>query len=1074
MADWKKNKYDKNIRILNPGNAWLVDDTNDAQITVNPIFVGTVYPGSGYPTSRPNGDALSDGDYVKPDANATFPFTIGNVTFNTVNDQAVWDETAQEWKYDPSSARETAGVEVSDPVGEDYPLTDGVLANVQQDINMHFRYWLDWLVEEMKKAGYDFTLSVTDVDSNRSLYYKLIDKEGHPIREETFDNFLLNSRLVSGIDLTDDITSQELEESLKDIVVTYTGKTMDADDNTFINFRVRNFNADAITDSTEIATTSNWTDIQIPTTKAVMDYVGSDIDAVYDDGSTSVENPFITLYLKNATGATVDWCKVSIENAITNIQYVENGINQDNELDVTFENGFQVQIPLTNVVITDHVQTLTNKTIDADLNTITNLEVDNFKINTPGSTTAGVIVTEINDAEDDTMLPTAKAVYDYSTTLIDNEVDVTNNEVTIKLQDKNGVDKDTTVIPLQELEYEIADDPTNELTLKLTDGTDTFTEVEFEVPSDIEWVNALPDPTAARTDRLYTVYNEAPAALRWSDGTDWYDLADTNGVVTVAALPPLANARQDCLYYVAADDELNWYDGTEFHNLTFRDETPSILQGSYTPASKKITITLTNDEGETLTTKDIVIDNMVKDITYTAKTATDPPKITVTHIDGTVDADIELARDLTADKGIAINDDVIEHTNAVTADAIEGIKTLTHDQYGHITASTAITPDRGIDITNNGLGHTNSIANDSNVDLKYFSYDDQGHVTDAVPKTLGRGISDVAGEIGHAVTVTADATQDERVKAFSYDQYGHVTGHVMKSNVYDYNGGDATATGTGNIVELTGVDATGRYSKYTLEAGTGISHGKTITTGAGTADDPDLVVQTLSATGDVYANRGLDVDADGYIGHTNSVTANNTSDNRSKIIKYDEYGHIIGHEFKDKMYGCNWGATSWTDSYVNSSGTSYTKTVKAANGVSISRSASGNDSTYTISAPKVTKYYHSLRFANDTIGSLTGCYGNMVIETNAKHTSGQNIITMMNVGKYYRSNGHNIYPHIVSQGLPGFIIRMTLDDSTTLYYEYFNTSTGKFGSGTTTTSPYYTGYAWNMRQEDVYRNDVND
>jgi hypothetical protein len=61
------------------------------------------------------------------------------------------------------------------------------------------------------------------------------------------------------------------------------------------------------------------------------------------------------------------------------------------------------------VVITDASQTLTNKTIDVDNNTVSNIEVDNFK--------ASAIVTSaeaISSSSTDTELPTAKAVYELS------------------------------------------------------------------------------------------------------------------------------------------------------------------------------------------------------------------------------------------------------------------------------------------------------------------------------------------------------------------------------------------------------------------------------------------------------------------------------------------------------------------------------------------------------------------------------------------------------------------------------------------------------------------------------------
>ena len=56
------------------------------------------------------------------------------------------------------------------------------------------------------------------------------------------------------------------------------------------------------------------------------------------------------------------------------------------------------------MVTVDGVQTLTNKTVDADDNTISNLETDNFK--------SGVITTVVADASSalDTKLPSEKAV----------------------------------------------------------------------------------------------------------------------------------------------------------------------------------------------------------------------------------------------------------------------------------------------------------------------------------------------------------------------------------------------------------------------------------------------------------------------------------------------------------------------------------------------------------------------------------------------------------------------------------------------------------------------------------------
>ena len=65
-------------------------------------------------------------------------------------------------------------------------------------------------------------------------------------------------------------------------------------------------------------------------------------------------------------------------------------------------------IPGGNIVGTTDAQTLTNKTINADNNTVTELEVDNLK--------AGVLNTDLTGATSDAQVPSAKATKDYADT----------------------------------------------------------------------------------------------------------------------------------------------------------------------------------------------------------------------------------------------------------------------------------------------------------------------------------------------------------------------------------------------------------------------------------------------------------------------------------------------------------------------------------------------------------------------------------------------------------------------------------------------------------------------------------
>lgn len=74
-------------------------------------------------------------------------------------------------------------------------------------------------------------------------------------------------------------------------------------------------------------------------------------------------------------------------------------------------NGKQIKrsnktIPSGNIVGSSDNQTLTNKTIDADHNTVSNIEADNLK--------AGVFNTDLNGNPEETQIPSAKATKDYA------------------------------------------------------------------------------------------------------------------------------------------------------------------------------------------------------------------------------------------------------------------------------------------------------------------------------------------------------------------------------------------------------------------------------------------------------------------------------------------------------------------------------------------------------------------------------------------------------------------------------------------------------------------------------------
>jgi hypothetical protein len=160
---------------------------------------------------------------------------------------------------------------------------------------------------------------------------------------------------------------------------TLTNKTIDADNNTVSNLEVDNLKSGVLdTDISSVAGTHTT----LPSALAVKTYVDAqvtaqDLDIVGDTGTDSIDLDSETITFTGGTGIT------SVVTAGT--------VTHNIDSTVTTLTG---------------TQTLTNKTIDADNNTVSNLEVDNLK--------SGVLDTDLASvsASHDT-IPSAKAVYDY-------------------------------------------------------------------------------------------------------------------------------------------------------------------------------------------------------------------------------------------------------------------------------------------------------------------------------------------------------------------------------------------------------------------------------------------------------------------------------------------------------------------------------------------------------------------------------------------------------------------------------------------------------------------------------------
>ena len=161
---------------------------------------------------------------------------------------------------------------------------------------------------------------------------------------------------------------------------TLTNKSIDADSNTISNLEVDNLKSGVLdTDLSDVSAS----DDTIASAKAIKTYVDSqvtaqDLDFQADSGGAlSIDLDSETLTINGGTGIDT----------------------------VGSENTVQINIDSTVATLSD-TQTLTNKTIDADNNTVSNLEVDNLK--------TGVLDTDLTSvsASDDT-LASAKAIKTY-------------------------------------------------------------------------------------------------------------------------------------------------------------------------------------------------------------------------------------------------------------------------------------------------------------------------------------------------------------------------------------------------------------------------------------------------------------------------------------------------------------------------------------------------------------------------------------------------------------------------------------------------------------------------------------
>jgi len=197
-----------------------------------------------------------------------------------------------------------------------------------------------------------------------------------------------------------------------------------------------------VTDILDEDTMSSDSDTALATQQSIKAYVDAqvtaqDLDLTTDSGTIDIDLDSETLTVAGGTGidssATGTTVTLAIDSTVATLTGTQTLTNKTLTTPVisTISNTGTLTLPTSTDTIVGRAttDTLTNKTIDADNNTLSNVEVDNFK--------ASAVVTQaegISANDNDTTLPTSAAVKDYvDTALTAEDLDITTDSGTIAI-----------------------------------------------------------------------------------------------------------------------------------------------------------------------------------------------------------------------------------------------------------------------------------------------------------------------------------------------------------------------------------------------------------------------------------------------------------------------------------------------------------------------------------------------------------------------------------------------------------------------------------------------------------------